>query len=79
MDPAAIIALVGVIITLPLSIIALVQARKANSIAGRESAAAERAVQASEEQTEIQRALSRRGADHACGSTSVPMTTRQRH
>jgi hypothetical protein len=81
MDAGATITLVGiivsVIVTLPISVIALVQARRANGHAGRSATAAEqsnehaersataseRAADASQEQTEIQRELSRRGAE----------------
>jgi hypothetical protein len=71
------VTLVGVIVTLVISIIALVQARRANKHADRSATAAEganehadrsataseRAADASQEQTEIQRELNRRGAE----------------
>jgi hypothetical protein len=70
MDAGAVVARAAVLVSLPISIIAIVQSRRANSIAGRSSTAADRAAtaaaraaEASERQTEIQDALRRRGAE----------------
>lgn len=65
MNAESVVALVALVVTVPLSIVAIVLSRAANRSASRSAAASERAAETAEEQTTIQRALSRRSAEPA--------------